>query len=142
MSAGKIKDYYKILGVGKNADEKEIKKAYRKLARKHHPDANPNNKVSEERFKEASEAYDVLGDNQKRAEYDQQREFFAAGGPGAAAFKISLRPAEAVPGTDLSLRTCSAPKEGLSGRLRAMIFFIQLRSDSRKLLRERPSALS
>ncbi len=83
MSAGKIKDYYKVLGVGKNADRKEIKKAYRKLAREHHPDANLNDATAEERFKDVSEAYDVLGDDQKRTEYDQQREYFAAGGPGA-----------------------------------------------------------
>ncbi len=83
MTAGKIKDYYKALGVGKNVDQKDIKNAYRKLARKHHPDANPNDKVAEERFKEISEAYDVLGDEKKRSEYDRQREFFAAGGPGA-----------------------------------------------------------
>jgi len=83
MTAGKVKDYYKALGVGKNADQKDVKNAYRKLARKYHPDANPNDKAAEERFKEISEAYDVLGDEKKRSEYDRQREFFAAGGPGA-----------------------------------------------------------
>ena len=81
MNAGKLKDYYKILGVGKNAAQKDIKKAYRKLAREHHPDAKPGDKVSEERFKEISEAYEVLGDSKKRAEYDRQSEFIAAGGP-------------------------------------------------------------
>ncbi len=83
MSAGKIKDYYKALGVGRNADQKEIKNAYRKLARKHHPDANPNDKKAEDRFKDVSEAYDGLGNDKKRTEYDQPREYFAAGGPGA-----------------------------------------------------------
>ncbi len=65
------KDYYKILGVDKKADEATIKKAYRSLAKKYHPDANPNNKASEEKFKEANEAYEVLSDKEKRSKYDQ-----------------------------------------------------------------------
>jgi DnaJ-class molecular chaperone len=66
-----FKDYYAVLGVPKNAPEKEIKSAYRKLARKWHPDANPQNpKESEEKFKELSEAYEVLGDPEKRKKYD------------------------------------------------------------------------
>ncbi len=65
------KDYYQTLGVNKNAGEKEIKSAYRKLARKYHPDVNPNNKNAEARFKEINEAYEVLGDSQKRTKYDQ-----------------------------------------------------------------------
>lgn len=65
------KDYYKILGVDKNADEKEIKRAYRKLARQYHPDVNPDNKEAEARFKEANEAYEVLGDADKRQKYDR-----------------------------------------------------------------------
>lgn len=65
------KDYYKILGVDKSADEKEIKRAYRKLAVKYHPDKNPGNKQAEEKFKELNEAYEVLGDSKKRARYDQ-----------------------------------------------------------------------
>jgi DnaJ-class molecular chaperone len=64
-------DYYKVLGVPRGADEKEIKTAYRKLARKHHPDVNPNDKAAEAKFKEISEAYDVLGDEEKRKLYDQ-----------------------------------------------------------------------
>lgn len=65
------KDYYKTLGVDKNADEKEIKRAYRKLAVKFHPDKNPGDKQAEEKFKELNEAYEVLSDSQKRAKYDQ-----------------------------------------------------------------------
>lgn len=65
------KDYYKTLGVDKNAGEKEIKSAYRKLARKYHPDMNPNDPQSEARFKEVNEAYEVLGDSEKRKKYDQ-----------------------------------------------------------------------
>jgi DnaJ-class molecular chaperone len=65
------KDYYDILGVSRKADQKEIKSAYRKLARKLHPDVNPNDKTSEAKFKEISGAYDVLGDPEKRKMYDQ-----------------------------------------------------------------------
>lgn len=67
----KYHDYYQTLGVSKNADEKEIKKAYRKLARDYHPDVNPDNKGAEEKFKELTEAYEVLSDPEKRQKYDQ-----------------------------------------------------------------------
>lgn len=65
------RDYYEVLGVAKNASDDEIKKAYKKMAIKYHPDRNPDNKEAEEKFKEAAEAYDVLRDPQKRARYDQ-----------------------------------------------------------------------
>ena len=65
------KDYYKTLGVDKKASESEIKSAYRKLARKYHPDVNPNDPSAEERFKEINEAYEVLSDKEKRTKYDQ-----------------------------------------------------------------------
>src|SRR5690606_29742449 len=64
-------DYYKVLGVSKSATTAEIKKAYRKLARKHHPDVNPNDKTAEQKFKEINEANEVLGDPEKRKKYDK-----------------------------------------------------------------------
>jgi molecular chaperone DnaJ len=77
------KDYYKDLGVPKNASQSEIKKAYRKLAQQHHPDANPGSASAEERFKEISAAYDVVGDPEKRKRYDEVRDMTASGfGPG------------------------------------------------------------
>ncbi|OPG11831.1 molecular chaperone DnaJ [Microbispora sp. GKU 823] len=78
------KDYYAVLGVPKTASAEEIKKAYRKLARKYHPDANPGNKETEEKFKEVSEAYDVLSDVKRRKEYDEARTLFGSGLGGYA----------------------------------------------------------
>ncbi|HEX8100288.1 MAG TPA: molecular chaperone DnaJ [Actinomycetota bacterium] len=83
------KDYYKALGVPKNASAADVKKAYRRLAQKWHPDANRGNKEAEERFKEISSAYDVLGDEEKRKQYDRVREMAASGfggfgGPGGS----------------------------------------------------------
>src|SRR4051812_14466646 len=71
MAAVQFKDYYKTLGVDRSADEKSLRAAYRKLARKHHPDANQGDKQSEERFKEINEAYEVLSDPDKRRMYDR-----------------------------------------------------------------------
>lgn len=79
------KDYYQILGVPRTATPDELKKAYRKLAMKHHPDRNPGDKASEEKFKELSHAYDVLSDEQKRAAYDRYgHDAFTQGGMGGA----------------------------------------------------------
>jgi curved DNA-binding protein len=80
-------DYYKVLGVERNADGQEIKRAYRKLAMKHHPDRNQGNKEAEEKFKKINEAYQVLSDTQKRSRYDQLGESYTrwqqnGGGPG------------------------------------------------------------
>jgi molecular chaperone DnaJ len=98
------KDYYAVLGVPKNATAADIKKAYRKVAQKYHPDANPGDASAEERFKDVSAAYDVLSDEEKRKAYDRVREmgaagvggfpgggFHGAGGPGAGGFPGNFR---------------------------------------------------
>src|SRR6476469_4774306 len=86
------RDYYEVLGIAKNASDEEIKKAYRKLAMKHHPDRNQGeaHKAAEEKFKEAKEAYEMLSDADKRAAYDQYGHAGVdpnmRGGPGAEGF--------------------------------------------------------
>lgn len=106
------KDYYAVLGVSKGASADEIKKAYRKLARKYHPDANKGNAEAEDKFKEVSEAYDVLSDEKRRKEYDEARSLFGSGGfrtgtgagrPGGFGFDLS----------DLFGQQTEAPRGGL-----------------------------
>lgn len=91
------KDFYKVLGVAKDAPAAEIKKAYRKLARANHPDSKPGDKAAEDRFKAIAEAYDVIGDEEKRKKYDEMRTLFSSGGygpfgggaPGGTTFDIN-----------------------------------------------------
>ena len=85
------RDYYEVLGVERNADEETLKKAYRKLAKKYHPDANPGDEAAAEKFKEASEAYAILSDPQKRQQYDQfgHAAFEQGGGFDAGGFDFS-----------------------------------------------------
>lgn len=91
MSSSRVyKDYYEILGVDRKATQKEIKDAYRKLARKYHPDANKEDKETEEKFKEISEAYEALKDPKKRKEYDETGRFF--GGQGTGGFGAGFDP--------------------------------------------------
>jgi molecular chaperone DnaJ len=84
------KDYYELLGISRSVSDEEVKKAYRKLALQYHPDRNPGDKQAEERFKEVSEAYQVLSDPQKRAQYDQfGHAAFGDGGPFAGGFDFT-----------------------------------------------------
>ncbi|MBC1242112.1 DnaJ C-terminal domain-containing protein [Nostoc sp. 2RC] len=82
MAATDFKDYYAILGVSKTASQEEIKQAFRKLARKYHPDVNPGNKQAEARFKEINEAYEVVSDPDKRKKYDQFGQYWRQAGQG------------------------------------------------------------
>ncbi len=112
------KDYYKALGVAKTAKPAEIKAAYRKLARKYHPDANKGDTSAEERFKEISEAYSVLSDEKRRKEYDEARSLFGGGfrvpaGAGrdslVASAASTWATSSAAPGTRAAAwATCSA----------------------------------
>src|SRR3954464_11685347 len=106
------KDYYSVLGVPASATQEELKKQYRKLAAKHHPDKNPNDPKAAERFKEISEAYQVLGDADKRKQYDQMRQLGAFGGFGGAA----PRPGGARPGGPGSPFGAGGPGAGPGGQ--------------------------
>ena len=83
------RDYYEVLGVDKTASQSEIKSSYRKLALKYHPDKNKDDKAAEEKFKEASEAYEVLSDDEKRKKYDQFGHAGLEGAFGASGFDFS-----------------------------------------------------
>ena len=106
------RDYYEVLGVDKGADEAAIKKAYRQLAKKYHPDVNPGDKTAEEKFKEVNEAYQVLSNPQQRAQYDQfghdgpQASGFGGGGFGA---RTSSPPCSAGASAAAGVRTARSP---------------------------------
>ena len=114
-AAGKAKDFYKVLGVSEKADGDEIKKAYRKLAKKYHPDANQGDAKAAERFKEVGEAYSVLSDSKKRKQYDQMRKLGSLGfGPRPGA---GTRPPGARSGTARTSDRCPTRQSGPSDDL-------------------------
>jgi molecular chaperone DnaJ len=105
MPVGTQKDYYATLGVSRDAKPEEIRKAYKRLARKYHPDVNPGNKASEEKFKELSQAYEILGDEKKRQVYDQYGFYsdnIPPGGPGPGASTSAGAPGVDFSGFDFS----------------------------------------
>lgn len=111
------KDYYKVLGVPKNAKPEQIKKAFRKIARENHPDQHPGDKKAEERFKAASEANDVLSDPAKRKEYDETRTLGASGGAGG--FRFNRGASGGGPGVNVNdlFRTMGGSGGGAGGGL-------------------------
>ena len=115
--ATKTRDYYEVLGVKRDASDDDIKKAYRKLARKFHPDLNPGDKTAEEKFKEAAEAYAILADAEKRGLYDR----FGHAGVSSAAGAGGFDPSVFVPGTTnrtsaLAPRRAAMKSPGATGR--------------------------
>ena len=94
MAATDFKDYYSVLGVSRSADADDIKQAFRKLARKYHPDVNPGNKAAEAKFKEVSEAYEVLSDPEKRKKYDQFGQYWQQASRAGAGAGYAGNPAD------------------------------------------------
>jgi len=123
MPATSKQDYYEVLGVPRSAKEDEIRKSYRKLARKYHPDLNPGDKAAEERFKKVQEAYDILSDSKKRQVYDQYGFYsdnIPPGGPGASPGAGAYEPGMGFGGFDFSeyMKQGGAPGEHETGGFR------------------------
>jgi len=139
MPVGTHKDYYKMLGVDRRAKPEQIRKAYRRLARKHHPDLNPGNKAAEEKFKEIQEAYEVLSDEKKRTIYDQYG-FYAdnlpPGGYGPASTAEAGAPGFDFSGFDFSDYAPEAERGSFGASFRDI--FSQLFSRRREEEAERP----
>ena len=124
MKMADKRDYYEVLGVGRDADDTALKKAYRQLAKKYHPDTNPGDKEAEAKFKEASEAYAVLSDPQKRQQYDQFGHAAFEGGAGGGggfpgeAFRTALPKGAHLHGlrSGGGVGSCVSPGDGAGGR--------------------------
>src|SRR5579863_6900879 len=123
MPAAGKKDYYEVLGVPRDAKVDDIRKTYRKLARKYHPDLNPGDKASEERFKKVQEAYDILSDSKKRQVYDQYGFYsdnIPPGGPGPGPGAGAGQPGMGFGGFDFSeyVNQNGGPQPGVTGAFR------------------------
>ena len=145
MPVGTQKDYYATLGVGRDAKPEEIRKAYRRLARKYHPDVNPGNKASEEKFKEISEAYEILGDDKKRQVYDQYGFYsnnIPPGGPPPGASTGAGAPGVDFSGFDFSnfdnVDTGTERRGGFGGSFRDIFSQLFNRSGQREVEEEGP----
>ena len=120
------RDYYEVLGIGRNADAKEIKKAYRKLAKKYHPDMNPGDKQAEQKFKEVTEAYNVLSDTEKKKLYDQYGfaafeeggNPYSAGGQDAAGIILKMVIWETF--SEISSEICSMDRKAVDSEVRTV----------------------
>jgi molecular chaperone DnaJ len=145
MPVGTQKDYYATLGVSRDAKPEEIRKAYRRLARKYHPDVNPGNKASEEKFKEISEAYEILGDDKKRQVYDQYGFYsnnIPPGGPAPGASTGAEAPGVDFSGFDFSnfdnVDTDTERRGGFGGAFRDIFSQLFNRSGQREVEEEGP----
>jgi molecular chaperone DnaJ len=145
MPVGTQKDYYATLGVSRDAKPEEIRKAYRRLARKYHPDVNPGNKAAEEKFKEVSQAYEILGDDKKRQVYDQYGFYsdnIPPGGPGPRAPTGSGAPGVDFSGFDFSnfdnVDTEAEKRGGFAGAFRDIFSQLFNRSGQREEEAEGP----